>query len=735
MSSKSLTSHEKRSLEIIFVAGAFVLWLFIFRGYFLYQLALGGTAPAYYYRIKYYLDGLWNGIYPMWNPFQSWGYPDVLDMRVLGEFNPFLYVIWLLQGVTQSFYQAYLVYLALYYWLGLLGFYLLAKSVLKEWPLAFVAYVMVMFSSLGPATFTENVINLIFVPLAWFFYFMINFFKQGGQRFLLGMTLALMIILTTYFPFFFVTVFVIFAIAFSMIFFSLLKEIFDRGLKQIWQYKKVTIFCITAVCLSLGPDLLWYRMSHEGQFMFDFRHTGSPYQDVLSMDQDMINNSGISGVVTWRGLFSDLDVFAGTEPIFFYIPIFIYLILLLSILNRVNRLLALLGTLGFFLFFITLADATPIHRFLYDHVYFFKLFRNLFFLLYLSIPIYVLFAMEQLRIFLSAAPLIKQKKGYLLVFVTFIHSVFALFLYRLGNVMGPSYLAVFLSWISFVLYGAGFLKSRFVLLTLLLSMAILSQGIAVNFYVCRNAKPYLIQMDSPRETPSFSFIRPAADHDPLIPEARGYAARRKVMRDSSGFVDSEYVGVRWSHFLLNHADREKLEKYTRYKFVLYDRVEFLNDKSTEAVAVNKIFSEVDKTAYIFDSFASSENKQADQPPKEAQFITENSDQFKIVDFNLNELRLKTNFPVRHFLVYNDSFHKDWAAFINGQKVKVWRANYAFKGVWLPAGENVVYFRYGQTWLYGYYLFLIAFMVFFLGRVIWSFQRKNLGAQCFILQEN
>ena len=87
-----------------------------------------------------------------------------------------------------------------------------------------------------------------------------------------------------------------------------------------------------------------------------------------------------------------------------------------------------------------------------------------------------------------------------------------------------------------------------------------------------------------------------------------------------------------------------------------------------------------------------------------------------MDSDVNSLKLKTQFDTDKFLVYNDAYNSQWQVFIDGKRQELFRANIAFKGMWVPAGEHVVYLRYGALWRYGlkYVLFGLFWFVFLYG---------------------
>lgn len=90
------------------------------------------------------------------------------------------------------------------------AFYLITRFLLGERFFAFVAYILFLFSSWGSEIF-YNYIIIIFVPIIWFFYFLLCFSRTAQRGPLLGMCLCLGLIVTTYIPFFFLTIFVIFS--------------------------------------------------------------------------------------------------------------------------------------------------------------------------------------------------------------------------------------------------------------------------------------------------------------------------------------------------------------------------------------------------------------------------------------------------------------------------------------------------------------------------------------------
>jgi len=363
--------RERHILSILLFL-SFLLWIFAFRGFLFNKLALISDARAYFEHFHYYLDNIGRGVFPMWEPVRAYGVPIEFFLRRIGEFNPLFFLILILNKSGFSFTSSYLTFLTFYYFLGMAGFYLLAKRLFGDTKAAFAAFLLLMFSSLGTRLFDSFIIG-IFVPMVWFFYFLTAFTLNPKRYFFLGITFTLMIIVTTYVPFYFVTVFGVFIICFCCIYFRHLKEIFRKYFKFFKVNKIFSCVCISALLLSLIPGILFYQESARGEYVLPVRHAGSSMQNSLGVRLQTIGGGGVVSPLIRKGLFSNLRQYqVGT----FYIPVFAYLLLLFGGITQINKRLVLLAAWGFGIYLISLNDATPFYHFLYDHIFYFKYFRN-----------------------------------------------------------------------------------------------------------------------------------------------------------------------------------------------------------------------------------------------------------------------------------------------------------------------------------------------------------------------
>jgi hypothetical protein len=64
-----------------------------------------------------------------------------------------------------------------------------------------------------------------------------------------------------------------------------------------------------------------------------------------------------------------------------------------------------------------------------------------------------------------------------------------------------------------------------------------------------------------------------------------------------------------------------------------------------------------------------------------------------IDYAPNRATVRAHVAAPAVLVISDAYSDDWRATVDGQPATLYRANYAFRGVWLPAGEHLVEFSY------------------------------------------
>ena len=96
---------------------------------------------------------------------------------------------------------------------------------------------------------------------------------------------------------------------------------------------------------------------------------------------------------------------------------------------------------------------------------------------------------------------------------------------------------------------------------------------------------------------------------------------------------------------------------------------------------------------------------------------------RIVKYEPAYIKILVNTTQPGFLVLSDSYYPGWNAYINGNRVEILRANYAFRTVELPNGKNMVEFKYEPLSFYvGGLISLIGLLVLILV-VILAMQKR------------
>jgi len=236
---------------------AFLIWIFAFREFLSGRLTMVSDALAYYEHIRFFIENISRGVYPMWESSRNDGVPVEFFMRRIGSFNPLYLFILIPYKMGFSYIHSYFMILACYYFVGMIGFYLIALRIFQDQKAAFLAFLLLMFSSLGTRLF-DSYFLLTSIPLIWFFYFLMVFTEKRERFPFLGMTFMLMILLTTYIPFYFVTIILVFLVC-VIIFYSWdLKGIGQRYLQFFKGHKIFVSLCTLVIIISLIPGLLFY---------------------------------------------------------------------------------------------------------------------------------------------------------------------------------------------------------------------------------------------------------------------------------------------------------------------------------------------------------------------------------------------------------------------------------------------------------------------------------------------
>lgn len=658
-----------------------------------------------------------------------WGESTQIFLNYAGIFNPFWLLIVALNALGLSFYQSFLGVVSLYFWVGQIGFYLLAKRILKNNCAAYVAFLLFLFSSASLSVFAQFHPPLLYIPGIWFFYFLFSFLQKPSRLSWWGLILTGAIILTSYLPFYFLTVFIIVMLLAFIFYFSTARSVV-RGIVRFGKTHFVQIVLAAGVVLlSFIPGYLAYQSTARQQIVAPFRNEDvSKNTGVYFNNYEKIGKNGFASRMDLEDLYSNFDLVQYGDDCFFYVSLFFYIVLISAFFLRINKVLAVCGLTAVALFFLIIASGSGFHRFLFEHVAYFRLIRNMHFFLVFFLGALVLFVAEQLRLFFNEQnSFVGKKRAWFLFFIVLVHTGIGVFLLRHPYILICSYWTLGFSlmfWTVFVFDHQGKMK---MLLTVLLFLSIVAQpfemiwrhnqsGILESSYA---NKAFIEKSVSiPSVKPVFVYTRPVSA---MVVGNDDTAYWRIAMKDASRFFENGFPTF-WSYQLTLKVPFDDLQKYTANKFYVYDAVDVLkNSENFKDLAIN--FRTDRNLAFI----APGQNIQqlsglmAKIPQallKPVLIVRGPSEAFKVLSFDVNSIKIQTHFSDEKLLVYTDSYHKDWKALINGKPAVIYRANTAFKGIYLPPGANEIDLQYRPVEVLFISVLLAIVLVLLLIYLLW-----------------
>jgi hypothetical protein len=299
----------------------------------------------------------------------------------------------------------------------------------------------------------------------------------------------------------------------------------------------------------------------------------------------------------------------------------------------------------------------------------------------------ILLGVYQLQMLLSINPDKGSAKKGIIFGVIVLHGLLFLGLKHFQGVPGVSFLTLAVSAAVFVFYYAGGFRFSRRLWIGTFAVLLIVQPVWMLRAYAFNAMEFKSILPSMHVNPAFSWVRP---DKPAVSTARIYQFVHyedfwydMSMTDAPAQVGFPQSATRWTFDLSEHTPADVLARYARYKIILYDNL-----------------------------------GAAPEP------VSGPSPQLSVVRFDVNTLKVKTDFSVPRILVYNDSYTSSWKAYLDGTQVELLRVNGAFKGIRVPAGSHTAEFAYqppGGAWVYitagiAFFIFMIAtvFMIY------WSF---------------
>lgn len=675
-----LSTLKVFSRPSVLIPLAFIVWSCSLWGFLSGRVALSSDAQSYYEHTRFYLEQIGRGDFPLWDPYWGGGAPNDFFLRRIGPYNPLLLFPLLLKALGLRFMTAYLIFQAAYFFIGMSGFYLLANKLFNDRSAAFLSFLLLTFSALGTRMF-DSYMLLITIPLIWFFYFLVSFFKSPHRARAAGLSLALMLLLTTYIPFFSLLIFIFFFGTYMMLFtgdiscrWSVLKDFIRKN-------KVFCLLCLVAVCISLVPGFTFFGDAGKGGIAIPGRHVNAEAKHALAVEPQFLSPWSIMEEFFFSYYFTDLTRIAFAVV---YVPLFTFLVLGIGVFSRLSRLFVLLFLWGLALLLFSMPIGFPLYNFFYQHFPFVKYFRNLHFLLWFAgLPIFVMLVGEAWR------SLVDESRGKdswkLWIFAGTAHYLAGLFIYWQGDALFSTYAALFLSFSVWCIFLSRLDSIKRWLMPVML-LAVCIQPVEVFYHLALNypqngSHSFYDNLDN-----KFSYI--------TKPSSEGRVPAKIATDYSSlpGKPSIPYYAADVYKQLCEKVLLADLEQYQQYKIYLYDHQPPEADLSGAFKGVP---------------------------------IKSENDQIRVLSYSVNQIRLKAKLPLPKFIVYNDVNYPGWRLTVNGKPQRLQTSNGAFKGFWLPAGESVAVLQFGSpVWLAFNWLILTTTCLMLIVTANYSWRRRH-----------
>ena len=97
----------------------------------------------------------------------------------------------------------------------------------------------------------------------------------------------------------------------------------------------------------------------------------------------------------------------------------------------------------------------------------------------------------------------------------------------------------------------------------------------------------------------------------------------------------------------------------------------------------------------------------------------------LIEYSPNKINFSVDTQSNNILFLSDSFFPGWKAYVDGKETKIYRANYAFRSIFVPSGKHTVMFSYNPKSFYiGTSVALVTIMVIMLYIAINRMRGKN-----------
>lgn len=676
--------------------------------------ALDCTMPWKYFISTCFADG----VFPFWNPYQYSGYPFYGDAQST-LYYPVTLVMTYFHGYTFKMLTADYIF---HVWAGATGMYFLGRSLKFSGVVAFILAVAYAFSGfmIGNAQHIYWIISAAWLPFVLIFYIRMQHERKIWQALLLSLFLYLMI--SGGYPAFVIVLAYIFAVVFFVKAIRLLRE---RKSREFWNY---TLLHCLVVVFTLGLSFL-YLVTFLDNYGFSERADGLTLEQILqspfSLESFISFLLPLTTVKGFEHFGTDLSMANG------YIGYFVFCFFVLSLFKRKYPVQRVILWVSLVCLIISVGEKTYIRELLYHYVPLFDSFRFPSAFRLFVIMGFILsagFYLQGLEKNYNPGKLHKQLLPILFPAVLFfVFSIFqtsdisagSLFQYirnvRTGDFsLSIGVLTFVQSVLALVLLLLFFcsmmvfksLKNRLIIIAV---FVVLDAGLTARLLAPYTVYSPDLKVKELNEFASQHFAKTYPQPDmttDVIHHSDTSSARRYGLWRNLNNYYGQFAHGGFSSFVNRNVQLVEDSFPGIYTAALRHRPVFVSE-CTLPYSKMGVADSISPCDYA-DAVQASNIPEAD---------------IEIVSYNPNRIEINVNTPEPALVCYMQSWHKYWAATVNGKEKEPVLVNRFHLGVLSDAGQNTIVFEFRPRYFHAALIISLGTFVVLLGLLIFAGVKK------------
>ena len=636
-----------------------------------------------------HIVGTWisNGHLPLWNPYQLLGYPMHSDPQS-GAWYP---VVWLLSLINDYDIYSINIELSLHYFIGGLGMFMLGRTLQIKDSIAFIMGMTYMFS--GFMVGTSQILVMI-IAAAWL-PFSINYLivslKNPTFKNLFLLAFVNFLSVTGSYPAMTIILFYIYATVAIYYLYLYYKKQFS--LKTI-----LIVFVVQTVLLLMLTGGYFYSIYEMLPYMA--RAGGIPYSDGLFAKVGFPIQGFISFLLPYTTVSDNLLFKSDMSMINGYFGLFSVVFILYGLIFYGGKKLKILFLSAVIILLIAAGMQLPFHYFLYKFLPGFNLFRHPSIFRIYAIFLLIIASGYSLQHYTEDPKRFKNISLILKIGMAFFILIVIAGAIRTNYALMPEYFNALIHLKEkspLNLSGHILIQGTIQLIFLTITLVLAKKGKL-------NTKKivYLVFLDlflaTQLNAPRTLFYTVRFNELQEYIEAQPHQLTNQTIRDKVIDINNKSVKPKQRGVWKNLNSYAKRTAYDGYNPVKFNDFLALREESgiMENVLNNSLFYIPDQIySYPLKNEIENQPGQAFLSPDLYSVYNKNTTKGSLSNLKIDYNGFSVNGEIINggLIFVNQNYHHNWHAYINGDEVKIQKANIALMAFEIPPGDHNIVFKY------------------------------------------